>query len=980
MITPVSHTLKLLLLIFLFFFSARTSYAVSINEFKHYSVVNGLTSDEVYFALKDSKGYIWFATDKGISRFDGTEFTTFGIAEGLPSPVIFWLAEGPQGKIWALTGKGEICSIVNDDIELFYTLPLKEYYEKADNFNNFQLDEKGNFYISTQNGRMVYISKNKEVSTYKIFSDRACLFVKKFDSGITLYGNNILYRKNPLTGFWLRIYNNENLEFEIDLNKELGNPLRTTIKNFAYFKNTYYISFHKVIFKIVDGKITKRLQLKEEAISKMYCDEEGNLWIGMYSNGVIQLTPDLEFKTHILNPYSVCHITQDYEENYWFTTLDHGVFQLPKKKLNKLHKGNITRLKKYENQVEYISNWNHFYIYKNGQNQLKYSIDQVYFKDFTHINGKYQFTFHRIFKGAIDEAKKLDDIIPVFHQGLVPKYPYDQNIISTYRKLIRYDSNLNQQSISGPDGRNRVFAIQGNKGYIANDNFLFQLDLNTNTFANFPYNFKTFITDIEIADPYLYVTTRGTGVLVFKDGKLVKHMNKENLLLFSDYTSCITVSNDTLWIGTNKGVNVVIDPIHSDVPKQFRLSHNDGLYSDNVTGIQVLGDSVYIATSSGLNNGSVEDLLSENVLIRTYITKVNDEILAESNAPLEFKHNNNDIVFHFTGVSFKHSSDLNYAIRILGQDSNWVNIGNARSALLNNLAPGNYTFQVKAFEKSNVLEPDEIIVAEKELIIHPAFWQTVWFYIFLIALLIFIITVVIYYRENRIKEKNNIRIQKYELTHKALSAQMNPHFIYNALGSIQSIIIANDTKKAIKYVASFANLMRRVLNSSDHLFVPLITEIATLEEYIKLEKLRFRQEFDFEWDIDPAIDKNIIQLPSMLLQPFIENAIVHGIRPAKHQGIIEVIIRKVSEDTLRIFINDNGVGRTKSIRKNAASPLHKSKGLKIVQKRLQLYSLLFGNNFYFQIQDLFDTEQQPAGTSIEIIIPTNSLAMVKKDV
>ena len=927
--------LSILLLQFLVGINIVLPQSNSDLEITNYSVNDGLTSDEVYQVLKDSKGFMWFATDKGISKYDGNSFKTFGLKEGLPSPVIFWLAEGPDNRIWSLSNLGEISYIWNDSIHSFYNVSKHNLNDLRNTFNNFKIDSNGTLYITVASGRSISITQDKEVKISPKYLPNQPYKVELLNDNLILYSKTH-YQDALDSNDNIYFYEKDSLLFSISQTDDLMQPTPNSIMNLVKTDEAYYLTLKKDIFKIKDGKILNSYTLPEDAVIKMYLDSTNHLWVGMYNNGVIQFNQDLEVVQHILSPFTISNITQDAKGNFWFSSLDHGVFYLPKLRLKKVLPGNINKLKLHDNKLNAIVNWNSFYDYSSGKFDEQYYYERIYFKDFVYHDNQLLFTFHRIQKSAIDQIKTNANIIASFNYGILPQKGSDQKLILTYNKLLVLEKADSVREIPIPYGRVRVLRTRDKYAILAIDKSIYTIDIETQEIVQFPYQFPTIITDINFYNNYSIICTRGAGVFIFKDNLLKRHLSVDNELLFSDYTSCITISGDTLWVGTNKGVDVIVDPIQQKNPIHFRISSKDGLFSDNITGICLFQDTAFIATSAGISKGSISKILHPNEVFSTFITQVNDQIVLDDSNSLEFNHNENDILFHFTSISYKKNQDLNYSIRIPEQDSQWVNIGASKTASINNLSPGTYTFQVKSFEKSKALESSQAVIACKTFVIQPAFWQTTFFNIIVISLLIGVVILIVWRREKGIREKNNVLIQKYELTHRALSAQMNPHFIYNALGSIQSIIVANDQKKALKYVANFANLMRRVLNSSDELFVPLQAEISTIEEYIKLEKLRFRQEFDFDWDIDPKIDKNTVQLPSMILQPFIENAIVHGLRAIKHKGIIEVIVRKKTEDTLRIIINDNGKGRSQQDNSVYQTKLHKSKGLKNCSKAFEL--------------------------------------------
>lgn len=200
----------------------------------------------------------------------------------------------------------------------------------------------------------------------------------------------------------------------------------------------------------------------------------------------------------------------------------------------------------------------------------------------------------------------------------------------------------------------------------------------------------------------------------------------------------------------------------------------------------------------------------------------------------------------------------------------------------------------------------------------------------------------------------------------ALRSQMNPHFIFNSLNSIQNFVLKNDVDSANYYLSNFSVLMRRVLEYSQYNLITLYEEIQLIELYIKMEKLRFSDKFDIRIIVDPKIDMHMVKIPPMLLQPYLENAILHGLQLIKHKGILSVRFKDHIHEML-IEIEDNGIGRERAnvIRSKQA---HKSKGLKNIEKRIELYNKINPRPIEVSIEDLI-VDGSPTGTLVKLIIP-----------
>jgi LytS/YehU family sensor histidine kinase len=211
-------------------------------------------------------------------------------------------------------------------------------------------------------------------------------------------------------------------------------------------------------------------------------------------------------------------------------------------------------------------------------------------------------------------------------------------------------------------------------------------------------------------------------------------------------------------------------------------------------------------------------------------------------------------------------------------------------------------------------------------------------------------------------ENELVQSQKF-----ALRSQMNPHFIFNALNSIQNFVLKNDVDSANYYLSNFSIMMRRVLEYSQYNFITLYEELELIKLYLKMEKLRFSNKFDTEIEIDPQIDVHLIRIPPMLLQPYLENSILHGLQLIKHKGLLKLIIN-YRGDVMDLIVEDNGIGRERASQIRQKQ-FHKSKGLKNIEKRIDLYNKLNPSPIKVSIQDLSDDKGNPSGTRVNLEMP-----------
>ena len=218
-------------------------------------------------------------------------------------------------------------------------------------------------------------------------------------------------------------------------------------------------------------------------------------------------------------------------------------------------------------------------------------------------------------------------------------------------------------------------------------------------------------------------------------------------------------------------------------------------------------------------------------------------------------------------------------------------------------------------------------------------------------------------------QRRNVNRQKYannQLALKSLRSQMNPHFIFNALNSVNSFIANNDERAANKYLSEFSQLMRSVLENSEEDFIPLFKEIELLQLYVKLEHFRFKDKFDYTITVDERINVEDFVIPPMLLQPYVENAVWHGLRYKEEKGKLEIDLKQTDPETIAITITDDGIGRKKSKElKTDHQKKQKSKGMGNIRKRISILNEMYRDKVNVTVEDVFENEE---GTRVRLIL------------
>ena len=343
---------------------------------------------------------------------------------------------------------------------------------------------------------------------------------------------------------------------------------------------------------------------------------------------------------------------------------------------------------------------------------------------------------------------------------------------------------------------------------------------------------------------------------------------------------------------------------------------------------------------------------------------------------LTLRYDENSIIIYLTSNSNSENRKTQYAWTLEGDLRTWVEMpvyrpdnDSSNIVTLPDIKPGKYIFRARVRVDDGEWSPHE---TSMEIIITPPYWTSWWFWISIIAflLLLFYIIVKLRVRAVRKTERLKARYEKelLELEAKALRAQMNPHFVFNCLNSIKTLMQENQNEKGVSYLTTFSKLIRTLFNNADKKEISLYDEIETCKFYLQLEAMRFDDKFSYSVKVDENIDLKSIQVPALIIQPFIENAIWHGIVP-RGSGHVLLSVSRDNGDVL-VIIEDDGIGREASEQNKSASGLatHQSRGVNLTQSRLKLDNLLQQRKASLETVDKKDESGKAAGTKVIITI------------
>ncbi|RLD78387.1 MAG: hypothetical protein DRJ07_13265, partial [Bacteroidetes bacterium] len=460
------------------------------------------------------------------------------------------------------------------------------------------------------------------------------------------------------------------------------------------------------------------------------------------------------------------------------------------------------------------------------------------------------------------------------------------------------------------------------------------------------------------------IGTKGGGILIIQQGSIIQITKRDGLS--SNTITSLAVSDKYLWAGTKNGLNRIhFETKNNFKPQISKFTKAHGLLTNEIRRIFVADTTLLISTNDGLIYFDVNSLKKDTLELPVYYKEV---LINSKNVPIknsyDLYYNENNISVKFEGISFRNKNNLLYKYMLKGVDTSWTYTKN-RELRFSFLPPGKYDLFI------NAMNPDEVWNSKPIKIsfnIKTPFWKT-HFFIAIILIVFFTLVFFIFRLSfNQLKKKAALENELNKHINQALVNQMNPHFLFNALNSINNYILKNDKKEASKYLTKFSGLIRLILENSQKEYITIHEEIKANKLYLDIESTRLKNSLEYEFIIEKTIDQLSTKVPSLLIQPFLENAIWHGIQPMDKKGEIIITISK-KELFLQIEVRDNGIGRKKSkeISNNNTFKKH-SLGIEISWKRIKILEQLYPKKVSIEYEDLYDNKEA-AGTLVRICIP-----------
>ncbi len=999
------------------------AYQIPDLKFKNYTVADGLVHNMINAIAMDKNGFLWIATDGGISRFDGWKFVNFNRIEHpeveLPSLQINDMVYDGNRLLWLSSDRGVFSF---DVISHAIYQPKNQHFLYDTKSITYDEQQAVLYFAPLHNYIASYNAKTHEIDTFQnnnmyktndLCFYKGCLY-SAIDRG-SVWSLNPSKRqfKEYLKDYWIfrfsvdsdelyaLIWQGDNYKYHVDSDSFEVLPMLPYMNNGHMYissglcrtslldKNTRLVSsnitgicVYDMTTKTVVKEILRDLRRKDGPISNKYnClfkDRSGIIWLGTWE-GLSMIHPN----------------NQQFKSGEWAFMDSRGYNLLSGIKRDK-----------YNKDILWIgSNGSGVICY----NQRLNKVEAQYNNDAGKFGGNDTNYLYR-WTEFIEQMNNNDIVVGSYNgllrirQGKVKRLPLVPGVDFAFpMQILKVADN----AIWVPCGYGLAF--------VNTDNLQFKLYIPDTTggksiaiTSSVKYK-KSQLLVSSSDDLYLFNTSNNTFQsigCIDADGNRIKEIDQ---LVFDSL-------NATIYINTNSGVyfrniqsvrfdklvykyhlkglyrhSMIVDvkgrlwlytsnALFSYDPKIKvfkRYDQKDGIYNNlsDPPNLFEFENEIYIGYRGAYTKFNPLETDNEPKTECPIITSVNvagrDTIFDYNQVdqtPFIYHYNDKFFRVEFTSINFSSSDKLLYEYQL--NDDQWHGIGNSHTINFNQLDPGLYSLSVRAINRSGVYSE---IRNFKFQVLAP-FWMTWWFKLLIAGLLLTVFYIIYRYRVSVIQKEESIKTEynKHiaELESRALRTQMNPHFVFNSLNSIQSYIQKNEKEASSKYLSKFAKLTRQIFDYSNEQTISLEQELSALQTYIELEQMRFVNRFEFNMLIDKDIDTKLLEVPPMIIQPFVENAIWHGIMH-KESGVgIITLNLKVDNGILHVNLVDNGIGRAQSQQyRKASGKGHHSGGMRLTKDRLDIINKRNDLKITAEIKDLKTNEGVALGTEVNLYIP-----------
>lgn len=953
---------------FLYLFAFLFSTGIFCQNPNFYSLTknDGLPSNDLYSIYQDRAGFMWFATQKGLCKYDGSKFTTYTI-DSQSNVAGSAISQDKYGRIWYCNFDGFLFYIENNKLNALDQKETIGYYKYG------IIDDE-----------LFLIQKNK-VAIY----DLGTLKVKK---SIPISGERLLTTFNDQNAFYVLSDNlikitKNGAKKEYPLPKDFRKNYAAVIIQKSKQGLIIASKNSKKSYEFINEKLIEKKNREDfDFIQNLDYIDDSN-WFATTAGIYKMSDDDQKLKNKIFFPeYNVTTVFKDSQQNYWFATQNRGLLLVPNLqsvmiplpsrplkivpfKNNFLISTNQDALFLYHSKDQSIENF-HQGKTKHPINQLTVDPENlnVYFTSsyFTYLNSKK--TEQASLFLAVKDFKKIDNKYYSFAaSGVSGIYTVNNQLKSDWDQHFNSNESGNLhfhelEILKNSNGKCTIYNPTNQSIYFGTNSGLFYKNRAQEKELKFEGKSLYILSLAYYKSAVFALASNGTLLKITSDQKITRLPLPNNLKKAEIFR--IKIMQDELYLITENAL------YEYDLKKNTSKILMYGIQDLDLTDLIKSQQGFLLMTGQGILVVPDPKPLG-NRIPKFMFTEVQANNEAVPFVKLnQLKPDQTNLRINFAVLSFipGHQPEIFYRIN----KDKWQTLEkNSRSLLLSTLTHGNYVveFQTKSGDRFSE-------VYRLRFSIEKPFYLKAWFLILGILLLILFIYFLFSLRLKKIQRQNELALEKINLEKnlnqsklKAIKSQMNPHFFYNALNTIQAYILSNEKKLAVGYLSKFSLLTRTILEMTEKDYVTVANEIKTLTLYLDLEKVRFNDDFTYQIVASENSELQNASIPTMLLQPYIENALKHGLLHKKGPKKLTISFSKGDENLL-ITINDNGIGRQKSnelnaLRTNKPQPF----ATEAMSNRIDLLNESNHQKMELSYADNFDKNGDSAGTTVLIKLP-----------
>ncbi len=977
-------------------------------NFETWNKETGLSSEAIR-ALYQHGNTLWIGTETGLNALDlntGKVRQFYAIAGDTASLSDNWInhiTADHRGMLWISTGRG--LTELNPESMTCRQVFSREYGNpiRSNYFNALVQDHQNNYWIATSHGLVFVDHETDKVTRY--FHSPAdstslpdnqvnCLLIDPDDrlwvgtkNGLAYFDPKLKHFVVPPHPFLRQPYSpqKEILTLYYDPSGTL----------WAGTNGQGLLRYHAASNQLHRSleQTNHKFSLSDNRIFSIYRDRQGVVWLGSF-NGLNRVNANApRFRTYRFDPEypnslsnnSVWAFEEDHRGNIWIGT-DNGISILDRKTGNYqyiTHRPGVLQSLP-GNQIRTIRKD------RRGTMWIGFRYDGLTSYDpenkkFTHFKHDPQNASSLPDNFVLSVATNSDSLIWVGTENGLGRLDKNSGQFTNYYHLKQKPGSLPDNKIYDLlfDAQKRLWVCTANGLALyqpTTDDFKVYKVPNL-TGPDVSQAVNKFFSIRQSAEGSFWLGTRSGGLVHFdpKAEAFKVYTNRDGLPNNVTYMAIEDIPGD-LWISTNWGLTRF--SLKNGVFTNYEVS--DGLQSNEFNfnaGLRASNGELFFGGMNGFNAFFPEEIAVNRELPVIQITafklfNVLQNQKVRDGDTITLKYDDNVFSFEFAALDFNNPSKLKYRYMLESYDEGWIERdANQRYAEYAKVSPGSYVFRVMASNSDGYWNQEGIKI--NMVILTP--WYRSWLFRFAVLIAIVMVVYLIVFLRLRTVRRNHdaelkfldLEKQLFALEQKALQLQMNPHFLFNSLNSIQSFIVNNDINNAIYYLSKFSQLMRKTLANSRESYVPLRDELQALQLYVEMEKLRFNDKFDFKLEVDPDIDEGFIEIPPMIIQPYVENAIIHGLMHKTDKGnlLIELALK---DENIIVTIQDNGVGRERAAEIRRESGIErKSRGMLITGERLGILNQYTKDTYTVEVIDLQDDDGNPAGTRVVITIHAN---------